>query len=120
MAAGVCVRMRVKLSIFIKGRVTSRGDRVSRYCELSEGGGTREDRVNAFQKPAQDETLSEEFYGLCEPLGKCPQTRTSGCDSVAEAQTHSINVKCNCIAKKLGKLSLPPKLHCDYKLTKLD
>lgn len=57
MAAGVCVYMCVRLSIFIKARVTSKGDWVSRYCELSEGGGTREDCVNSFQKPAQDETL---------------------------------------------------------------
>ena len=52
-----CVCMSERLSIFIKARVTSKGDRVSRYCELSEGGGTREDCVNAFQKPVQDETL---------------------------------------------------------------
>lgn len=38
MAAGVCVYMCVRLSIFIKARVTSKGDWVSRYCELSEGG----------------------------------------------------------------------------------
>ena len=108
MAAGVCVRMRVKLSIFIKGRVTGKGDRVSRYCELSEGGGTREDRVNAFQKPAQDETLLEKFYGLCEPLGKCPQTRASGCDCVAEAQTHSIQCQMQLHCQKAGQTFIAP------------
>lgn len=46
-----------------------------------EGEAVWRDCVNAFffQKPAQDETLLEEFYGLCEPLGKCPQTKASGC-----------------------------------------
>lgn len=53
--------MCVRLSIFIKGRVTSKGDIVSCNCELSKGGGTREDCVNAFQKPAQDETLRRNF-----------------------------------------------------------
>lgn len=45
----------------------------------------------------------EEFYGLCEPLGKCPQTRASGRNCVAEAQTHSTNVNCNHVANKLEK-----------------
>lgn len=34
-----CVRMCVTLSISIKARVTSKGDRVSRNCELSAGRG---------------------------------------------------------------------------------
>lgn len=62
MAAGLCVY--VRLSIFIKGRETSKGDRVSHLCEVSEGGGGRESCVNASQKP----TRIKRFGGVLWPL----------------------------------------------------
>lgn len=68
MAARVCVCMCVRLSIFIKGRESSKGDRVSRYCELREGGGSRELCVNGFQKPAQDKTLWKSFMASVDHL----------------------------------------------------
>lgn len=50
----MCVR---DYQFSLKGRETSKGDRVSRYCELSKGGSRGEECVNAFEKPAQDEML---------------------------------------------------------------
>lgn len=50
----MCVR---DYQFSLKGRETSKRDRVSRYCELSKGGSRGEECVNAFEKPAQDEML---------------------------------------------------------------
>lgn len=87
----------MRLSIFIKARVTSKGDRVSRYCELREGGGTRDSCVNAFQKPVQDETLWR-FMASVNHLANVLKPEQVG---VA-------------VWKRTRHIAAP-KVHCDYK-----
>lgn len=81
----------MKLSIFTKARVASKGDRVSCYCEWWEG--VREDCVSAFEKPAVDETLKS-FMASENHLANVLKP-ASGCDSVIEEAFHTTSVKGN-------------------------
>lgn len=100
----VCVR----LSIFIKVRVTSKGDRVSRYCELSEGGEAQGRTVwMLFKSLRRMKRFGGVLWPLCEPLGKCPQTRARGCDWLCGRDTDSSNVKCTALPKGLTIIHCP-------------
>lgn len=67
--------------------------------------------MSAFQKPTQDETLWS-FMASVNHLA-------SGCNCVADAHTHSTNIKCYHTAKKQDKHSLPQHFQCDNKLTEI-
>lgn len=76
MAAGLC--MYVRLSIFIKSRETSKGDRVAHLCELSGGVGQEGVLCEWLSKAFADQTLWRSFMASVNHLANVLKPKQVG------------------------------------------